>query len=82
MLLGLVSIGMESNLRKLIRFAEAIRVTKNSVLIIFVVLACHNLVLASHKLVLDGFDQHFQATVHFLLSSAIDKPWQHQVFFH
>ena len=27
---------------------------------------------------LDGFDQHFQATVHFLLTSAIDKHQQHQ----
>ena len=29
----------------------------------------------------DGFEQHFQATVHFPLSSAIDEPQQHRQFF-
>ena len=31
---------------------------------------------------LDGFDQHFQATVHFPLSSPIDNPQQHQRLIH
>ena len=30
------------------------------------------------KLVLDGFDRHYQAFVHFPLTSAIDKSQQHQ----
>ena len=29
-------------------------------------------VLACHKPELDGFDQHFQATVHFPLTGAVD----------
>ena len=32
--------------------------------------------IACHWRVLDGFDQHFQATVHFPISSAIDEPQQ------
>ena len=41
---------------------------------VFVVLPCH-------LPVLDGLDQHFQGTVHFPLSSAIDKPQQRGQFF-
>ena len=33
---------------------------------------CVFVVIVCHQAVLDGFDQHFQATVHFPLSSAID----------
>ena len=29
---------------------------------------------------LDGFDQHFQATVHIPLTSAVDSPQQHRYF--
>ena len=38
---------------------------------VFVVLDCHNLEL-------DGFGQHFQATVHFPLARAVDKAQQHR----
>ena len=31
--------------------------------------------------VFNWFDQHFQATVHFPLSSAVDSPQQHRQFF-
>ena len=34
--------------------------------------------LAFHWPELDGFDQHFQATGCFPLTSAVDKPQQHQ----
>ena len=44
-------------------------------LIIFLV------VLTCHYPVLDGFNEHFQATVHFSQSRAIDKPQQHQKIF-
>ena len=36
------------------------------------------LVLARHLPVLDGFDQHFQASVYFPLTSPFDKSQQHQ----
>ena len=39
------------------------------------------LVLAFHLPVLDGLDQHFQATVHFSLSSTNDLSQQHRQFF-
>ena len=35
-------------------------------------------VLAHHLPVRDGFDQHFQATVQFLLTRAMDYTQQHQ----
>ena len=35
------------------------------------------LVLACHYPLLDGFDQHFQASVHFPLTSAVNKSQQH-----
>ena len=38
-------------------------------------------VLACRKPVLDGFDQHSQATVLSPLSRAVDKSQQHQQFF-
>ena len=34
--------------------------------------------LACHKPVLDRSNQHFQASVHFTLTSAVDKSQQHQ----
>ena len=39
---------------------------------------CFFVALAFHQQVLDGFDQHFQASVHFPIASAIDKAQQHQ----
>ena len=36
------------------------------------------LVLACHSPVLDGFNGHFQASVHFTLGSAINEYKQHQ----
>ena len=39
------------------------------------------MVLACHYPVTYGFDQHFQVTVHFPLSCAVDSPQQHQHFF-
>ena len=40
----------------------------------FVALACHSPEL-------DGFEQHFQATVHFSLTCAVDEPQQHRKLF-
>ena len=42
-------------------------------------LAFYVVLLASHGLVLDGFDQHFQASVHFL--PLINLVQQHQDYF-